>query len=170
MEIYGLITIILIVAGAIIVVGVRADFGGERAYGLLALALLAIASIGYLWTVVLSADAQVGSWGTDGLMIGMIVAIYTFATILAIGLLGVVGLIEMAVLRRWRWFAGLLAAMVLLVALIFLPIFSYPLALFPLPNSLVLRDANWLVSEVVVLIVCVWYGIRATWFRPAPAA
>lgn len=170
MDVYGLITIILIVAGAIIVVGVRADFGGERAYGLLALALLAVASIGYLWTMVLSATAQVDSWGADSLAIAILVGFYTLTTILAIALLDVVGLIEMAVMRRWRWFAGLLAAMALLGASIFLPIFAYPLALFPLPNSLVLRDVNWLVSEVVVLIVCVWYGIRATWFRPAPAA
>ncbi|HEU0028767.1 MAG TPA: hypothetical protein VFQ25_16800 [Ktedonobacterales bacterium] len=159
----------LVVAGFFIVGVVRTDVRTERAYGLLALALLAAVALGFLWPPVLDRSARADSSGTDDLAFVVIAGFYILATILAIALLGIAGLIEMAVARQWWWFATLLAAMALMAITIFLPLFSNLLTTFPFPNSFILRDANWLASEAVVLLVCVGYGVRATWFRSPPA-
>lgn len=98
------VAFILVVAGAFIVSVVRADVRSERAYGLLALALLAAVALGFLWPAIFSAIAA-DVPGTDDLGTVIIVGFFTFATLLAIALPGIVGLIEMAVARQWWWFA-----------------------------------------------------------------
>lgn len=122
----------------------------------------------FLWPPVFAANAHDSS-GTDDLGT-VIFGFFTFATVLAIALLGIVGLIEMAVARRWWWLAILLAAMGLMAATIILPLFTNPPDVSASPDSFILRDAVWLASEAVVLLVCAGYGIRATWFRFRPAA
>lgn len=145
----------LVVAGFFIVGVVRTDIRAERAYGLLALALLAAIALGYLWPPVLDASAHTNSSGED-LAFVLFVGLYIVATILTIALPCIVGLVEMAVASQWRWFGVLLAVIAAMVVLA--------------PNSLSMGAAYLLASEVVVLLVCAGYGIRATWFRPSPAA
>lgn len=173
-----IVTIVaLVVAGFFTIVVVRTDLRIERAHGLLTLALLAAVALGLLWPPVLDGIAYAGMSRTDGPAIAMMVAFYTFATILASTLVGIAGLIEMAVARRWWWLAGLLAAMVLTVAMIFVPLYSELLTVFlltvlptPISNSYILPDAYLLASEAVVLLVCAGYAVRATWFHASPAA
>jgi hypothetical protein len=160
----------LVVAGIFIISVVRADASSERAYGLLALALLAAIALGFLWPPVFSMDAYVDSWGANSLPNALMVGFFFFCTILAVALLGIVGLIEMAIARQWWWFATLLVAMALIAATIFLRPVPDLAAIFPFPNSFLQRDALWLAGEAVVLLVCAGYGVRATWFRSWPAA
>jgi hypothetical protein len=165
---YGIIIAILIMVGVIIAFTLRADFVTERAYGLLALALLAAVALGLLWPPVIDADTRIDSWGANSLANAMMDGFFTFATILAIALLGIVRLIEMAIARQWWWLGGLFAAMALMALTIFLPIFINSPGVSSSPDSSILRDAIWLASEAVVLLVCAGYGVRATWFRSAP--
>lgn len=155
----------LVVAGFFIVGVARTDIRTERAYGLLALALLAAVALGFLWPPILDMSAYADLSRGDDLAFGIIVASYLFATILAIALPGIVGLIEMAVERQWRWFGGLLAVIAVAVASqpIIVPLLSQLQASSSTSHSFILIFAYWLVCEAVVLLVCAGYGVRATW-------
>jgi hypothetical protein len=127
------ITFALVVAGVVIVGVARTDIRTERAYGLLALALLATVTLGYLWPPVLRASAYADSSGTDDLAYVLVAGLAIVATILAVALPGIVRLIEMAVANQWRWFGGLLAV---IAAMALLPPVMAPLfqVAFSKPN------------------------------------